>query len=1294
MDLSGLTVDQRTCVEHVGGPLLVSAGAGSGKTFMLTQRIAYALLDPDISGVDDIDQVLAITFTELAASEIKSRVRNKLREEGMAEQALKVDASWIGTIHGMCSRILHEHALELGLDPSFGLLDETDAARLLDSAVSAALAEATEAAADGDPAYQELFDLYESAGATSVVGDMVRSILEAAANVRGGMDALVTRDAEPPQQIAADMCRAIEDCEAVAREGIGTNGKQDTFTSHALDVLCDPEHGLAAFEKLAAQRTTTYDDVAQALCALDVGFGSHTSKEPYATGYARFRKAVADLSAECSLGLAQTARDELIALARRSDEFYRAAKAAEGALDQNDLLILTLEAFEQHPDVEAAYRDRFRLVMVDEFQDTSGIQIALIDHLTDGDRRLCTVGDTQQSIYRFRGADIETYRAHKHHMRELEDIGGLACELDKNFRSHGDIIAFVNRIFGQEEVFGSDGEFIELTWDEDHPLTNEFCDRERIDITVLTGDHGTRGHRAATTLQRHYIEAETIARRFEDLHEEAPNRRWGDMVILLGRMTNAAVYADTLRAHGIPCIVTGGSGFDKTPEAEEIATLLYVLADPWDNAVMHSALTGAAFGLDGDELVRLGMDREGRQRAFWDGLVHDGADDPSPRVRLASEVLIWAVRQARRSRAHDLLTEIALCSGWLERLQQEGVQGMAQAANVLKAIRLVASIEDDPTHLRGIAETAARLSDKLARGMKEKPGTLASEHQDAVRIMTIHASKGLEFPVVALADFYGMITRTPSLHLETVGDTVYFTLDAPSSLVGKNNSNAPYRNLSKAKLTEPMMRRLEEAGDETGFDGTPEEATSAHEFAEAIAARGEAEELGEMRRRFYVGATRPREALIIAINTTVAGKSAAEPYNDVVLDLARGLYGESAEYTTAPDGIDFGGIRRARVERQHVGYTDDGVLRLGPTSELTDTDDEARDYLCPELQEMLCIDVIDEEDDAAGDASGSPADTTELPVIAAASADASGTTSELPRLVDVPCVPNAGEHPSELVGEPQVCDPLHAGTFSYTRIAPEGAADEQEILTAEAHELGDVLILGDAEQTPLALPPSQRPDDVSAVAFGSALHQTDQWSVEELMAERARTADASPDATCDLAASSLPIPDDGRLAAIAHTWGLTDDIVPLLDETFTRWRTSDVATEALRHPTLQAEAPLFVKLSGPQGEPLHLEGAIDLLCWDAKVPKSDQTALVIDFKTGGSAAETAEHLQEKHLLQASCYAYAVLLQGFAAVDARFVRVQQVQELRPEQPQVVMYRFDRADLQALEETIRDAYARAQ
>ena len=140
------------------------------------------------------------------------------------------------------------------------------------------------------------------------------------------------------------------------------------------------------------------------------------------------------------------------------------------------------------------------------------------------------------------------------------------------------------------------------------------------------------------------------------------------------------------------------------------------------------------------------------------------------------------------------------------------------------------------------------------------------------------------------------------------------------------------------------------------------------------------------------------------------------------------------------------------------------------------------------------------------------------------------------------------------------------------------------------------------------------------------------------------------------------------------------------------WARSEVAAEAARHRDLVPEAPLYVELPGPQGEPTYLEGSIDLLCHDHLVPPADQTAFAVDYKTGGSASETPERLQEKHLLQATCYAYAVLAQGYAAAELAFVRVQQRDREHPDQPQTVRYRFEHGQLQELAERIRDAYAR--
>ncbi len=173
--------------------------------------------------------------------------------------------------------------------------------------------------------------------------------------------------------------------------------------------------------------------------------------------------------------------------------------------------------------------------------------------------------------------------------------------------------------------------------------------------------------------------------------------------------------------------------------------------------------------------------------------------------------------------------------------------------------------------------------------------------------------------------------------------------------------------------------------------------------------------------------------------------------------------------------------------------------------------------------------------------------------------------------------------------------------------------------------------------------------------------------------------------------ADLPDPDDRRLLASLRTWGASPALLPRLREAVERWRGSQVAHEALAYATLTAEAPLFATLLGASGEPLHLEGSIDLLCHDASEPPAGQRALVVDYKTGGSASETSSQLEDKHRLQAMCYAYAVLNDGFDGVDLRFVRVEQPDPVTPDQPQVISYSFERDQLQELADAIRQARA---
>ena len=1244
MDLSTLTPQQRACVEHVNGPLLVSAGAGSGKTFMLTQRIAYALLNPELSGVTDIDQVLAITFTEAAAAEIKARVRNKLREEGMAGQALKVDACWISTIHGMCSRILHENALELGLDPQFGLIGDIEQARLLSQCMDKVLR-----ASSGQ--FDALFDEYGKDKAARMVLDL----LAQASNVRGELESLVVAPCMDPHEIARDMYDAIIAVDATARQDVNTKGKQGTIAPKIRD-MAEGEFGWRTFERLDAQGALTYQELLTAIAGIPTDL-YRGSKEPFATAVALFRQTVIRLRRECEMGLADAARSSLVGMAREVHRLYEQRKAALGVLDQDDLIHKTLDAFENAPEMESRYRDRFRLIMVDEFQDTSELQIALISHLTNGDQRLCTVGDTQQSIYRFRGADVGTYLAHKRHMRELEtDAGGLACELDRNFRSHGDIIRFVNKLFSQERVFGSD-EFIKLGFDEKHAENprNAFPDVARIEVIAHSSEHG----KGVSPADRVPFEAEAIAERFCALHEtESTNCRWADMVILLGRMTNAEAYAQALRRRGAPCTITGGSGFKDTPEALLVASLCSALTNPLNSEALGDVLASDMFGLGSDELLALATSPEGRRRDFWGGMAACVSGEPdfwgapfSARAKLAASVLLHAASNLGTGTLSSMLNEIAVESGYLTRLQAQGPQGMAQAANFFKALRMVEDAENsNPSE--GPAQVCTRYLQAIDGGVKERPGSLNTDEQDAVRILTIHSSKGLEYPIVALADFNGSAGGPNSnLALECTCGHVYLSLTPGSS---KPELKDP------PKLSEPMIARLAEANALEEPASLGDEDLTAGSFHEALKARRDTEELAEGRRKFYVGATRPREALIIAVNFTATKGSASK--DDCINDLRASLFGEGGAWHSAPEGIDYSGTTPAIVSYTRLALDEDGQVIA--------VREEASEAAVEEQQRPG--EAGADEGQGLGEPGATGRRAVEEQELEEQDAALGSDKSHIAHL-SVPEMPCKGEFVCDLTPMRLPYNPARAATFSYSSIAAHDAeADQEDKAEAQPVETDEELVVAPA-----------RPHHASATAFGSALHQACQFMAEDLAWRKDQGAGDT----------ALAMPADERLRACLATWDAPATELDALRGACARWMASDAAAQAASFDVLVPEAPFYVALQGTQGEPIHLEGAMDLLCHDTPTQRGEpRRAFIVDYKTGGSAAETADDLLAKHDLQARCYAYVALTQGFDEVELAFVRVEQPDPARPGKPQEVRYRFTRADKQALHELIRSRYAR--
>ncbi len=290
---------------------------------------------------------------------------------------------------------------------------------------------------------------------------------------------------------------------------------------------------------------------------------------------------------------------------------------------------------------------------------------------------------------------------------------------------------------------------------------------------------------------------------------------------------------------------------------------------------------------------------------------------------------------------------------------------------------------------------------------------------------------------------------------------------------------------------------------------------------------------------------------------------------------------------------------------------------------------------------------------------------------AQASAHEAGAAAE--EGVRVPEAPREGEFLSDLEPLRLSYAPARAGTFSYTGIAAhdKAAAEEDKAAARPADDDEDLLFVTGGVR------------HASATAFGSALHQACQLMAEDL-AWRKGGADGAP--------AFFEMPSEARLRSCLATWDAPAFELDALKRACGRWLASDAARRAAGMGVLVPEAPFYVALQGTQGEPIHLEGAFDLLCHAAGAEQEGGAAFIVDYKTGGAASETPEELRAKHGLQAACYAYVALCQGFGEVELSFVRVEQEDPSRPGMPQEVHYRFEAADRQELHERIRAAYAR--
>ncbi|HEX4735404.1 MAG TPA: UvrD-helicase domain-containing protein, partial [Thermoleophilaceae bacterium] len=663
-----LTPQQERAVDRRDGPLFVHAGAGSGKTSVLVERFVRAARD-DEAGVDG---VLAITFTDKAAAEMKLRIRKRFAELGNRDLARETERAWVSTIHGFCSRVLRAHPLAAGIDPEYRVLDEGEAARLALQASEQAME-----AFLGDGAEPDRLELIAAYGPDRL-GGLVRDF-HARRRAAG--------EREPELPVPGD-------------------------DRDAREIAC------------------------------------------------------------CRL---------LAELLRGFTDRYAALKRARSALDFDDLELLTRDLLRDNPALRDRYRARFKHMLVDELQDVNPLQEQLLELISD--HNLFAVGDELQSIYGFRHADVGVFRRRR---AEAERAGRIES-LTVNFRSRAEILDVIDAAFS--DVF--DG-FQPL----DAPDDAERGQEPLVEMLLVDKNPGrwrdTLGEdpfRAGDANIWRAAEARLLAKRIESI-AVAERRSYGDFVILLRASSDAGLYERALRDRGVPTYLAGGGGYWAHQQVADVRAYLAAVANPLDEVALIAALASPLGDVSLDGVVALGLEAKRSRSHLWDvlraaaGSAETGTpldvliaadagaapeapvphESPVPDAPAAPDALssrdrarIAALVQhlqrdrvdAPRIALEDLLDRAITDSGY-DRAVLTMPDGERRMANLRKLMGVARSFEEEEGRdLRGFIDF---LDEQRLIRPREGEATLEGAELGAVRLMTIHNAKGLEFPVVCVAD--------------------------------------------------------------------------------------------------------------------------------------------------------------------------------------------------------------------------------------------------------------------------------------------------------------------------------------------------------------------------------------------------------------------------------------------------------------------------------------------------------------------------------------------------------------
>lgn len=675
----------------------VVAGPGSGKTTVLVEY--YRRLVE--AGVDPV-RILAITFTEKAAGNMRKKLAETFSESPATRARL--ERAWVSTVHGFCARLLRENAVFAGVDPEFSVADERESWRLQQESMATAMDEVFRA--HPNPV-RELIR-----GLSSI--DFQEAVLSAYDAMRGAgvrVEELSGYPAPPGVTIGevAETLRALG-----AAPVSNWNYQQKQQLGAALE---------------GAERIVTAAGPLEGLRAIEEFSCNLTKCKRGNTAYnllRRLKGLIEDARYTLITGFYAPQRELLLDVLRRFDRLYRERKRQAGALDFADLEEFAVRLLEQHAERRARLQEQFEHILMDEFQDTNGQQAKLLRLVRRPDR-FYAVGDINQSIFGFRHAEPQGFRDYRD---EVERRGGHLVELTGNFRSRPDILRAVETIVEGAGGIERRSLVARRGFDRPRPLCAE----------VLAASEPE-------------VEARWVARRVQELIDEVPAFRFQDVAVLVRNTEVIADFTAAFEEAGIPYLVNRGRGFYDTREVNDLTHLLRVIANPRDEISLAAVLRSPLALVSDEALLRLKIMGDNLGASMFRLGPETAAEfDPEDHRKLCTfrdGLREWRIRREYVSFDRLLLSAIDECGYRPE----SGARGDANIDKFLAQARAASTRASLGQYVEELAWVRA--------SNPREPDAPPEDTANAVKVMTVHSAKGLEFPVVFVAALHKGVETSP-----------------------------------------------------------------------------------------------------------------------------------------------------------------------------------------------------------------------------------------------------------------------------------------------------------------------------------------------------------------------------------------------------------------------------------------------------------------------------------------------------------------------------------------------------